>query len=89
MVRPIIINSGSSHTSKGKEKLNQLSDFKPINIPRAMLTKNCIPMPAYFNNSLLVSFLDFKIQFIFDATVNFPISFKVVKNNLASILMAY
>ncbi len=49
-----------------------------------MLTKNCIPMPAYFTNSLLVSFLDFKIQFIFDATVNFPISFKVVKNNLAS-----
>ena len=56
-----MINNGINQTSKGNEKFNHLSDFKPINIPRAMLTKNCIPMPAYFNNSLLVSFLDFKI----------------------------
>jgi hypothetical protein len=37
-----------------------LSAFNPINIPRAILAKNCIPMPAYLSNSLLLSFLVFK-----------------------------
>ena len=57
----MIINNGKSQTSKGKEKCNHSSPFDPINIPNAMLTRNCIPMPAYCISSLLVSFLVFII----------------------------
>ncbi len=65
----MMINNGKSQTSKGKEKFNHLSAFIPIKIPMAMLTKNCIPIPAYFNNSLLVSFLVFKIYIIYDLSI--------------------
>ena len=75
-----MISSGISQTSKGKEKFNHLSAFNPINIPKAMLARNCIPIPAYFNKSLLVSFLVFKTYLLINPAIKFSISFKVVKN---------
>lgn len=65
------MNSGVIHTSKGKEKFNHSSAFNPIHTPIAILTRNCIPIPAYFISSLLVSFRVFKWIFYFIMNVVF------------------
>ena len=75
-----MINRGRSHTSKGKENFNHLSNFIPRNIPTAILTKNCAPIPAYRINSRFDSFLVFNFKKLF-VSYTFNVFFNLVKNN--------
>lgn len=88
-----MINKGKSHTSKGKEILSHSSNLIPKNIPTAIAAKNSAPIPAYLINSLLLSFLVFKI-FLFhflEAFIpyQFSLSVNLLKIHTQSFILAY